>query len=55
MQTAQKKAQKKYDGRFKKVTFRLDPAVDHDILLHLFMQPNVTKYLKELIRKDICR
>ena len=51
--SSQQKAMKKYDAKFKKVTIRLDPELDNDILLQLYLQPNVTQYLKNLIREDL--
>lgn len=50
---ATKKAQKKYDKKFKQFKFRLKLDNDADIIEWLKSQPSASARIKELIRAEI--
>lgn len=52
---AQREAQKRYTGRMKTVTVRLDPERDQDIVQWLDSQPEKRAYIVQLIRDDMKR
>ena len=50
---ATKKAQKKYDAKFKQFKFRLKLDNDADIIEWLKSQPSASARIKELIRAEM--
>lgn len=52
---AQRRAIVKYDkNNIKRIVLKLNVKTDSDIIQYLNTKDNINKYLKELVRNDIC-
>lgn len=52
---AQRRAIVKYDkNNIKRIVLKLNVKTDSDIIQYLNTKDNINKYLKELVRDDIC-
>ena len=52
---AQKRATIKYEKEhIKRIVLKLNIKTDNDIIQYLNTKDNINKYLKELVRNDIC-